>query len=308
MRGIVIFISVLVCSTSLGQQLPQYSQWSWHQFAGNPAHAGIKKCVDIHMLYRLQWVGIEGAPRSGFATVSVPLSTKRRRYLSARHGMGVKFETDGIGQFSANRFNLAYAGHFNFNKNDRLSLGVYAGILQTGYDPTTATTINPDPAVQAEASFISPDASFGAWFNSENYYVGLTLQNLISSRWDGLGTEARYRFHTTLNGGYRIGIGEQITLLPGFKVRFPPRGPVSLDLQMMCDYRNIMSFGLGYRNTDAVMAYFQFKVKEQFSIGYSFDYTTSDLQILGQNTHEISLRFMTCKPQRTGTTGCSLFE
>src|SRR5690606_18684603 len=121
-KFLILFAFVLVSIVGLTQQIPQYSQWSLHQFAGNPAHAGIKPCIDVHALYRLQWVGFEGAPRSGFFTMAVPLSAKRRKYLSARHGTGFKFETDQIGQFNVNRFNLAYAAHFNFTTDNRLSL------------------------------------------------------------------------------------------------------------------------------------------------------------------------------------------
>ena len=60
----------------------------------NPAHAGIKTCIDIHSLYRIQWVGFQGAPKSGFLTLSAPIKTKRKNYLSARQGLGLKFETD----------------------------------------------------------------------------------------------------------------------------------------------------------------------------------------------------------------------
>lgn len=304
----VVFLLVFVSSLSFGQQLTQYSQWSWHQFALNPAHAGIKKCVDIHSLYRLQWVGFSGAPRSGFLTVGIPLNAKRRRYLSARHGLGFKFESDEIGNFSSQRFNLAYAAHFNFNKFDRLSLGLYGGVVQTGYDPSQATTNIPDPVIASEGSYLAPDATVGAWFNSENYYAGLILQNLFGSQWRNIGTNSRHRFHLALNGGYRLGLTESVSLLPSVLVKIPPAGPTAVDLQLQMDYKNLLGFGIGYRNTDAIVALFQLKIKEQFSIGYSFDYTLSAIQKGAQNTHEISLRFTTCKRDRQSTYSCPLFE
>ncbi len=307
MRAFLLLI-VTCAFQAFGQQIPQYSQWAMHQFAGNPAHAGIKKCVDIHSLYRLQWVGFDGAPRSGFLTVSVPLDSKRKKYLSARHGMGVKFETDQIGQFNVNRVNLAYAAHFNFDKFKRLSLGLFGGIMQMGFDPSEINTTDPDPAVQNEASFVAPDATFGAWFNDENYYIGLSLRNLFPSRWENIGNTSRNRFHFSLNGGYRLGINETMSLLPAVNLRIPPRGPASIDLNLHFDYRNLLGFGLGYRNTDALIAFASIKIQEQFSIAYSFDYTLSRIQIAAQNTHEVSLRFTTCKPRKTSTASCPLFE
>jgi type IX secretion system PorP/SprF family membrane protein len=305
---LVILLFVLVGLTSHAQQLAQYSQWSSNQFALNPAHAGIKSCADLHTLYRIQWVGFEGAPRSGFFTLSVPLPAKRKQFLSARHGMGFKFETDQIGQFSTNRFNLAYAMHMNFNKNDRLSLGLYGGGVQMSYNPSTTETLNPDPSVMRQANFLSPDASFGAWYNSTNFYLGLVFQNLIPTKWEEIGDNSRYRFHSNIYGGYRYEMNEKLTLLPALLLRIPPRGPISADLNVQVDYLNKVGFGLGFRNTDALIAFVNFKFAEQFSVGYSFDFTLSKLQKVSQNTHEISLRFSTCKSQKSSTSACPMFE
>lgn len=299
---------MVISLTSFGQQLPQYTQWSLHQFAENPAHAGIKKCVDIHTLYRLQWVGFEGAPRSGFLSVSIPLASKRRQYLSARHGTGFKFETDQIGQFNVNRLNMAYAAHFNFDKYKRLSLGLYGGVMQFGYDPTGLQGNEPDPAAMQEGSQVSPDASFGAWFNDEKYYFGLALKNLIPSKWNNVGVNSRNRFHASLNAGYQLSINDNVSLTPAGIIRIPPRGPLSVDLNLMLDIQNTLSFGLGYRNTDALIAIVNLKIQEQFSIAYSFDYNLSQIQLGAKNSHEVSLRFTTCKPRKTSSSSCPLFE
>ena len=307
-KGILIFILLVGAQFGRAQQVPQYTQWFLHQFANNPAHAGIKQCIDIHTLYRMQWVAIDGAPDSGFLTVAIPLQARRRRMLSARHGTGFKFETDRVGQFSTNRINAAYAAHFNFNKTDRLSLGVYGGVIQMGYDPTSSTTAEPDPEVMQQANFLSPDATFGAWFNSENYFAGLTLQNMFRSRWTDIGNDSRHRLHLAINGGYRLKIKENITFLPSMILRIPPRNPVSADITLYADYKNKFGLGIGYRSGDAVNAIATFKIKEQFSISYSFDFTVTAIQSVAKNTHELSLRFTTCKPDRSGAAKCPLFE
>lgn len=290
------------------QQLTEYSQWYLHQFAINPAHAGIKQCIDVHTLYRMQWLGFDGAPRSGFLTMSIPLQNQRRRLYGARHGTGFKFETDQFGAFSVTRLNLAYAAHFNFTQDNRLSLGVYGGVVQTGYDPDKVTTHDPDPAVLQQANFLSPDASFGAWYNSANYYFGLSIRNLIPSKWEDIGTQSKYRFHASLTGGYRWKINDNFTLLPGFNLRIPPRSPASLDINLHADYRTLFGFGLGFRAGDAINATLSLKLGDQFSVNYTFDYTLSRIQSVAKNTHELSLRFTTCREDRRNANSCPLFE
>jgi type IX secretion system PorP/SprF family membrane protein len=305
----LIFVSfILIGQISYSQQIPQFTQWSSHQMALNPAHAGIKSCIDIHSLYRIQWVGFQGAPKSGFFTLSAPIKTRRKNYLSARHGLGLKFETDQIGHFNTNRINMAYAAHFNFTRDTRLSLGLYGGIIQMGFDPSNSVTIEPDPTVNKEASFIAPDASFGAWWNGENYYVGLVLQNLFRYKWTDLGTDSRYRFHSIINAGYRFNVNDRITLMPAFILKIPPRGPLAIDLNAIVDFSNKFNLGLGYRNIDALLFFAGFKINQRFSMQYSFDFTLSELQNGSNNTHELSISFSACKPQNNNTSRCPLFE
>lgn len=302
-----LFFICLFSSIVHTQQMPQYSQWSFHQFAMNPAHAGIKKCIDLHSVYRAQWVGLSGAPRSGFVTASIPLNSKRRKFLSARHGMGAKFEGDRIGQFGTNRFNLAYAGHFNFSEKNRLSLGVYAGVVQFGYDHSSSTTVTPDPSVMKEVNILRPDAHFGAWWNGENYYIGFMANQLIVSRWE-TGYDSQFHPYFAFNGGYRFILNDNFGLVPSAMVRFPVFGPINADINLNLDFKNVFNIGVGFRTQDAVIFMAGFKINQQFSLQYSFDYTISGLNRVSNNTHEIGISFITCKPERTSTSSCPLFE
>jgi type IX secretion system PorP/SprF family membrane protein len=315
MKKIIIPSSLIVAIVFLSfgfqlfsQQLPQYTQWSSHQFAINPAHAGIKPCLDVHSLFRTQWQGFEGAPKSGFLTLSVPINAKVKHWLSARYGIGAKVELDNIGPFTSNRLNVSYAAHFNFSPDTRLSLGLYGGFIQYGYNAQGSTTINPDPSVLKSNSFIKPDATFGAWWNGKNYYLGMVLQNLITSKWEDIGSDSKFRIHTLFNGGYRYALNKQVTCLPGFIMRIPPKGPISMDLNLLFDYQNKIALGVGYRNTDAFIVLLNLKIKSQLSLQYSFDLVLSPLRKGTVNSHEISLTYSTCKSKNTKSTACSLFE
>lgn len=305
----LIFILLFLFSKALiGQQLPQYTQWASHQFTFNPAHAGIKNCLDIHSLYRNQWLGFDGAPKNGFITLSAPMNSLRKHALSARQGIGAKIEFDNIGPISTNRLNLAYSSHFNFTPDDRLSLGMYVGFVQFNYDVQNLKTIQPDPSISQDVSFIKPDASIGAWWNSEDYYLGLSIQNLIPSKWDNIGNSSKFQMHTNLNGGARISINKQYTIIPSFLLKIPPAGSPSIDLNALLNYNNQAGFGFGVRNTNALLFLVNIKVNGQFSVNYSFDYVLNALRPGTFNTHEISLIFSTCKQRQIGSTKCPLFE
>jgi len=304
----IIHFLFFYCSFTFGQQLPQFTQWTSHQFSMNPAHAGIKNCLDIHSLYRTQWIGFEGAPKSGFLTFSAPMNSLRRHALSERHGMGIKFEYDNIGPFSSNRLNIAYASHFNFTADNRLSLGLYAGFVQFNYTGNQITTIEPDPTISNDISFIKPDATFGAWWNTENYYLGLTIQNIFRSKWDNIGNNNRFQLHTNINGGTRLTLRKYYAFIPCFLMKIPPTGQVVVDLNLLFNYRNKFGLGAGLRNTNAFLCLVNFKINSQFSVHYSFDYTTTSVNPGTKNSHELSITYNTCKHREIGTTKCALFE
>lgn len=304
----IFLLFMFFSSIGFAQQLPQYTQWMHHQFLRNPAHAGLKKCVDVHTGYRIQWVGFDGAPHGGFVTASFGLNTKRKKFYSARHGLGVRLERDVIGPFATNKVNLAYAAHINFSEDNRLSVGIAAGFIQGSYNPALVTTGTPDAVLSRAAGFILPDANLGAWFNSTDFFVGLSLNNLVSIRWNPVGTNSRYSFYEMLTGGYRWSPNKQFALLPTLNLRTTFRGPLSADLNLNFDFQNKFRIGAGFRFGDAILLMAQYTFKEQFSIGYSYDVSVSKLRNVSSNTHEITLRFTTCKPNKSADVSCPLFE
>ena len=307
MKTIFTILFFWVAFSTSAQQLPQYTQWYQNQFSGNPAFAGVKRCVDIHALYRSQWVGFDGAPKSGFVTASFPLYTQRKAYLTTRHGAGLKFENDQVGAFSFNRVNIAYAAHFNFDKHKRISFGLYVGVIQMGYDPTLTTVVDVDPAVYHEGSILAPDASFGVLFKDEKYFLGAAFNNLIPTKWSKIGINSKTLLHIELKGGYQFVANDNVSIIPAFMLRTPIRGKTSVDINLFMDYKNTLMFGLGYRNTDAVLAFASLKINGQFALVYSFDYTLSKIQNVAKNTHEVSVRFSTCKLKKTRMASCPLF-
>lgn len=305
MKKYIPLIMSFISLTVSAQQIPQYSQWMWNLFAVNPAHVGLKPCLEIKALYRSQWTNLDGAPKSGFLTFSTPIYSEKKKFLSPRQGAGFKFETDNFGPFSMNRFNLSYAGHFNFTTETRLSIGISAGFRQWVFDKNKITTLTPDPVINESRSIITPDASCGFWWNGTNYFVGLSFFELTSSKWKI--STSKFKAHTMLNGGFRIKANSYLTVLPFGLLRLAPKSPPSLDLNVIFNLKNKIDLGIGLRNKDAVIFLLQFKIKENFIIAYSYDHVISTL---GKNlypSHELSVAFGTCRVKPEGKAICPLF-
>jgi len=55
------------------QQDPQYTQYMYNMSVVNPAYAGSKDAISTGLLYRKQWVNIEGAPTTFTAFAHSPV-------------------------------------------------------------------------------------------------------------------------------------------------------------------------------------------------------------------------------------------
>ena len=124
-----IALFILIGCPVFGQQTEHYTQYQFNQFAFNPAVAGTKACIDIRTGYRFQWVGIDGAPETGFVNAHGPLyfSKKRRNSFGPKSGIGAMVSRDAFGPFSFLQLHVAYALHLPIDRNWRLSFGLGFG-------------------------------------------------------------------------------------------------------------------------------------------------------------------------------------
>lgn len=308
MRFLLLIASLLLTPLIFGQQIAQYSQWSFNQFSINPALAGIKNCLDVRSAYRLQWAGFEGAPESGLFTINAPLNKKRKHLNSSFHGLGGKIERDVFGHFQNFAVSMAYALHFPLDQEKRLSFGISAGVQQFSFNQEGVSTIDPDPAVVQSANvFMVPLIGAGAWYNSERFYLGASVDQLARNRWEDVGFSSRFQMHFKLAAGTRLNLENNYSLLPSVLIRIPPAGPPSVDLNAMFDFGNNFMVGAGYRNVDAIIAFLRLRIKK-LTIGYSFDYITSNIQGGNFHTHEISVMYNNCRSRNTKAAACPLFE
>lgn len=312
MRLIVACLFLISIQGCFSQQLGHMSTWSSHQYAINPAHTGIKKCIEVQSTVRGQWINFPGAPYTGWVTVSSPLKAKRKKFLSARHGLGGMVYADKIGPYQSFSFLMSYAGHFNFSQTTRLSLGLAAGVNQLSFDKELAKPLDADPAINGSVTQLFPDARFGAWFNGENYYAGMALYNLIPQKYSQIGRDGSSVIHGMVNAGTRLSFENDISLLPALYIGFAPHSPIDLQLQAIVDYRGRASFGLGFRNTDALIAMLGYRFEERWKVMYSYDFILSSLRPNTFHTHELTIGFSPCRRVGNEDSGsgsrCPLFE
>jgi type IX secretion system PorP/SprF family membrane protein len=304
----LLYFFLFIHFSVVAQQLPHMSQWANHQYAINPAHTGIKTCLEFQSTMRGQWINLDGAPMTGWISVSAPLRAKRKQFLSARHGIGGMVNLDQIGPFKQISALLSYAGHFNFTQDNRLSLGLAFGASQLSFDQSIAKPLTPDPVINGSATALMPNATFGAWWNGKNYFIGMSLYQLIPQKWGTIGNNAQSSMHGMINAGIRYPLNDAFTFLPGMYVGFSKSAAIDLQLQALVDYNRSFTFGVGMRNSDAVIAFLGFKIEDKWRLMYSYDFVLSHLRPGTFHSHELTLSFSPCRAFSSDQQLCPLFQ
>ena len=118
----IAFAIVLLGTIHLvhSQKEPQYTQYMYNIGSFNPAYVGSTEFPEISTMYRAQWLGIPGAPRTIRLGANLPLGDEK-------NGMGFNVISDQLGPVTQTYFDLAYSYQFNVSENTKLSFAMDVG-------------------------------------------------------------------------------------------------------------------------------------------------------------------------------------
>lgn len=277
------------------QQLPQYTQYMLNEMAINPAVAGKDSYADVRSNNRYQWVGITDAPRTYMLTLHSPLKNRNM-------GLGTHIYTDIVGPTRRVGISLAYAYHIKLTEKTKLSLGISAGIQQWGIDghKLHLHDTGDENLVTQYQTKIVPDLGAGLYVHNEKWYLGFSAPQLYQSPiklykdGDDKGTLVT---HFLLNGAYKFKINDDFKVEPSFLAKYANPAPVKIDVGARVIYQEQVWLGVGYRHNDAVTAILGFMYKNYLMIGYSYDFTTTNLKKYSTGTHELMLGLRFSKQQ-----------
>ncbi|MES2761956.1 MAG: type IX secretion system membrane protein PorP/SprF [Bacteroidota bacterium] len=294
-KSLYITVIVLLVNSMWAQQLPQYTQYMLNDLAINPAVSGKDNFADIRSNNRYQWVGMTDAPRTYMLTLHSPL---KNRHM----GLGTHIYTDIVGPTRRVGINLSYAYHIKLAEKTKLSLGLSAGIQQWGIDghKLHLHDAGDDNLLTQYQTRIVPDFGAGLYVHNEDWYLGFSAPQLYQSPiklypdGDHKGTLVT---HFILNGAYKIKVGDDFKVEPSFLLKYADPTPLEIDLGARVIYQEQIWLGVGYRHHDAITALIGFMYKNYLMIGYSYDYTTTNLKKYSSGTHELMLGLRFSKKQ-----------
>lgn len=284
---LVVFATLLSLELN-AQQDPQYTQYMYNTMSVNAAYAGQRDVLSATALYRTQWVGIDGAPKTVTFGIHSPLRNERI-------GLGLNIVSDKLGptQETSIDANFSYTIPIDDFTNTQLSFGIKAGLHILDADWSKGVFQNPDRLFNDNLNLFSPTVGAGLYLHSEQWYLGFSVPNIFTTKhYDDIQESiATERLHYFLIGGYVFDINRNTKLKPAVLVKGVSGAPIIADLSLNALFNDKLTLGLGYRWDDSVSGLAGFQINEGLFVGYAYDLTTTGLRNYNSGSHEIMLRF-----------------
>jgi len=275
--------------SAFAQQKPMYSQYMFNMLNINPAYAGSRGAMSAVALYRNQWVGFPGAPRTTTFSFDMPIQNRKV-------GLGMQLYDDRVGIERTTGFNAIYAFRFQFAGSGTLSLGLQAGLLNYQANYTEVNTYLPnDPAFSSNVRGILPAFAAGVYYNSDKFYIGFSTPAFLRTKIKynnaaEIASVSSRDLHLYLASGTVFDLNPDLALKPSILVKAVSGAPVEVDINCNLWLQNKISLGASYRTGDAIVGMVEYQVNQQLRFGYAYDKTFSNLGTLVNGTHEIMLR------------------
>jgi len=289
---ILICSFITVCASA--QQDPEYTQYMYNTMAVNPAYAGSTGTIEAALLYRSQWAGMPGAPETQSFSVHSPLRNEKL-------GVGLSVVNDKIGPSNE----LYLDGNFSYSiplgYEQRLAFGVKAGTRMLNIDWSKGRYYDDDDVLlnQNINNQMKLAVGAGVYYYTEKWYVGFSIPSFIQNDYyDDVRESIDYdRMHYYLMGGYVFDLNPNLKFKPAFLVKAVSGAPITADISANFMIQEKFVIGGAYRTDDSIAILAGFQISPSFFLGYSFDYTVSELNKYNDGSHEFILRYQFVQKQ-----------
>ena len=308
---LITFLALLVARPGQAQQQAQYSQYMNNPYILNPGVAGTEEYIDIKLSYRTQWTGLEGAPKTYYASVHSSLGkwkSQAKRTIGDEyrsfHALGAIAYNDVTGPTSRAGIYGSYTYNLALTPTLRAALGVSGGLQQFAVDGQQLQFHNTNTRSPSEAARV-PDATVGLWVYGPSFYAGLSAAQLLGNQLDfsyapsgGDSPGNKLERHYFLTGGVRVPLSEDWVLVPSVLVKSVAPAPLSIDLNTKLKYKDVLWGGASWRAFDSIVALIGVNMNEYSSLSYSYDAGISKLAGYHNGSHEVLLSLRVKKKAR----------
>lgn len=291
MKSKTIIFLIVVLTIRLNAQVNSVSdQYVLNPMLINPSYAGERGALNIGTFYRMQWIGITGAPETLTLAVDAP-------FFNNKVGLGFMVINDKIGVTRETQLATDYSYKIDI-KEGKLSFGLGVTMMSTKTEWSKLITVDEgdDSYLIDSKNYYVPNFSFGMYYTIKNYYAGFSIPKFVNhkfnfdkNRYSLLIDPSLYTYLFTT--GYSFTLSKNINFVPSTLLRYPTGQKPKFDLNAYFSFFNRFWLGASYRNNRTVSGLFQFHIDDQLKLAYSYDYDLGKLGKYSSGSHGIMIRY-----------------
>jgi type IX secretion system PorP/SprF family membrane protein len=261
---------------------PLYAQYLNNPLLINPAYSGLNNNFNASFILRKQWAGFDGSPTT--ANVSAHSSL-----FDNKMGVGLIILEDKVGVTKNTEVQGTYAYRINVMKNNTLSFGLQAGMLNYRTNNDDLHPADPNaPEFQGNPSYTKPSFGTGVILSSERYLFGVSVPRLLQSKTQYAGITTNMNRQTFyISGAYVIFLTERIRIKPAMLIKAVRGAPISADLNFYANFDEKYTAGAFTRNFKTYGIIGQMKLNDMLRFGYVFEVPTNGSVGARYTSHEI---------------------
>ena len=282
----ISFLSgLLFVLPGFAQQDPQFSQHMFTKLYYNPGFAGANDAICGTLLYRNQWTGFGGEPKTAMLTADMP--------FDALHGgIGLSVHAlDNLGAGNSLNIKANYAYRADLGSG-RIGIGIGIGYLQESLNGAKLVynDVGDENIPTGTVSGGTYDLSLGVYYNTDDLYVGLSSTHLTANELKYADITTQIARHYFLMAGYNYEINSTLTLKPAIMIK-SDIVETQYDLNANLFINSKYWIGGAYRFQAAIVVMARIEIMPNLKLGYSYDITTSKIKTYSSGTHEIVLGY-----------------
>ncbi|WP_298481378.1 type IX secretion system membrane protein PorP/SprF [uncultured Maribacter sp.] len=300
----ILFLGLVFFENINAQQDAQYTQYMYNTMSVNPAYAGSRGQLSIAALYRAQWVGLEGAPKSQTLNIHSPIRNSKLGY-----GFSIVNDEIGDGVVQETYFDAVLSYTIDVSLEGKLSFGLKAGgnLLNLDFNGLRNFDVEPVNVDNIENKF-SPNFGLGLYYHSDRFYAGLSAPNLLqtdhfdNSKQDSNSVQflSKERINFYFITGYVFDLNGRTKFKPALLTKMVGGAPLQVDFSTSFMFNDKFTLGAAYRWDAALSGMAGFQISDQFMIGLAYDKETTDLggTQFNDGSFEVFLRYELVKSFR----------
>jgi type IX secretion system PorP/SprF family membrane protein len=288
LRLITIFLCG-ISSLSKAQDQANFTQFYLNPYILNPSFAGIDGKTALGIIYRKQWINIDGGPSIANFSLHTPINTKMST------GLSVTNDSRGLLNNSSILFSFGY--NIKLEDHSFLRFGISAGGAWNTIDLKRLQGFNDQALGNITASHASLAGNAGISFHSKTFHAGVSIPHIFQpsvTSSDGFKiTEVKPFANSIFHVSNRFYFeNNKYVFEPYLIYRLNSSIPSQIEAAGILHLNHVIWLGGSYKQDFGVSALGGLKLKNSLAIGTSYSLKNSGANQLSSPTFEISLNYL----------------